>query len=377
MTSGPQQSAGGSSRYKALDGLRGLAAVVVVVHHCLLVSPQLADAVDGTSGPLHLWVAWLTYSPLHLIWAGKEAVYVFFILSGFVLTLPFLRAARPRWTAYYTKRIVRIYLPAWAALVFALILAWLFPRVADRDFSSWINLHGEVLDLLRDFTLLGGAGPLNSPLWSLQWEMLFSLLLPVYLLIALRFGRLSLVSAVGMILLIGAGGALNVDSLVYLPMFGIGVLMAAWRKELQGLAEKLHRWTWCMLISSSIVLLCAKWVFPQLPGSTAMATAGGALLIFAFIAWRPALRLGTRQWAQWLGARSFSLYLIHEPIIVSVAFALDTSNAVYVFLLAVPLSLITAEVFFRYIESPSLTLAGTAGRALSKRGQPAKDTAQP
>lgn len=104
----------------------------------------------------------------------------FFILSGFVLTLPLLRAAQPNWGAYYPKRIVRIYLPVWASIVFALLMAWALPRAASGGFSSWLNLHDEPPNVLSDVVLLGGAGQLNSPLWSLQWEMTFSLLLPLY-----------------------------------------------------------------------------------------------------------------------------------------------------------------------------------------------------
>lgn len=102
-----------AARYSSLDGLRGLAASVVVLHHCFLVSPQLAQALDSRgTGLIEPWVWWSTFTPVHLLWAGREAVYIFFILSGFVLTLPLLRAGRPSWRAYYPRRLVRIYFPA-------------------------------------------------------------------------------------------------------------------------------------------------------------------------------------------------------------------------------------------------------------------------
>jgi peptidoglycan/LPS O-acetylase OafA/YrhL len=82
-----------SARVTSLDGLRGLAAVVVLVHHALLAAPVFAAAYYGGSVADRVGgMAWaFIYTPLHLIWAGTEAVYLFFVLSGVVLTFPILR----------------------------------------------------------------------------------------------------------------------------------------------------------------------------------------------------------------------------------------------------------------------------------------------
>ena len=134
---GDDKTSRASTRYGALDGLRGLAAAVVVIHHCFLVSPSLSLAVARVdTGQVEPWVWWTTFTPLHLLWAGTEAVYVFFILSGFVLTLPFVGVWQPTWRAYYAKRFVRIYLPVWASLVIALLLAWIVPRIRLRLVNS-------------------------------------------------------------------------------------------------------------------------------------------------------------------------------------------------------------------------------------------------
>lgn len=368
---GDSQINGSRSRYTALDGLRGLAALVVLFHHCFLISPQLAAAVEGTgTGPIESWAWWLTYTPLHLLWAGKEAVFVFFILSGFVLTLPFLRESRPSWMAYYPKRFVRIYLPAWASLAFALMLAWVWPVVADSSSSGYYNAHAQMPNVFRDALLLGGSGALNSPLWSLQWEMLFSLFLPVYLLAALRFRRLWFIGAVGLILLIGVGNVLHSTALIYMPMFGIGVLMACRRDLLEQLAGRLTRWSWAGIVTASLVLLCSNWIFPQVPGATSLATLGGAMLVFAFIAWSPVISLGRDPRVHWLGKRSFSLYLVHEPIVISVTVVLQTTHPLTVMLLAVPISLVAAEAFYRAVERPSHKLAGIVGNAFSRRDVP-------
>lgn len=362
-----------TSRYTSLDGLRGLAALVVLVHHCLLVSPQLVGAIEsGGVAPMDSWIWWATFTPLHLIWAGKEAVYVFFILSGFVLTIPFTGGSRPRWAAYFPKRMVRIYLPVWASLIFALLMAWTIPRVASPEFSSWVNLHDEPPNILVDAFLLRGVGSLNSPLWSLQWEMLFSLLLPLYVVAAVRMRRAWLPALAGLFLIIALGNMMYMALPVYLPMFGVGVLMAARRDVLETWGRKLGPWAWASLLVASIVLLCSQWLFPQLPVVISMASIGGALLIFLFIAWSPTIAVGNNSLVQWLGIRSFSLYLVHEPIVVSVAFLLHATNPFYVALIAVPLSLMATEGFFRLVERPSHRLAGAAGRVVTDRGRSPK-----
>ncbi len=342
--------------------------MVVLLHHCLLVSPQVVGAIEsGGVAPMDTWVWWATFTPLHLIWAGKEAVYVFFILSGFVLTIPFTGDARPSWWAYFPKRLVRIYLPVWASLIFALLMAWTFPRVASPKFSSWVNLHDEVPNVLVDAFLLRGAGSLNSPLWSLQWEMLFSLLLPLYVVAAVRMRRAWLVGLAGLFLIIALGNIVYIAIPVYLPMFGVGVLMAARRDVLERWGRKLGPAGWASLLVASMVLLCSQWLFPRIPVVIAMAAIGGSLLIFVFISWSPTITIGNSSLVHWFGIRSFSLYLVHEPIVVSVAYFLHATNPFYLALIAIPLSLLAAETFFRLVERPSHWLAGAAGRVVTDR----------
>src|SRR5205814_1190229 len=103
-------------RARGLDGLRGLAALVVVVHHCLLTSPTLARAYLPGHRALGPGAAALTYSPLHLFWAGSEAVIVFFVLSGFVLTLA-VSGDRADWLRYYPRRMLRLYVPVVGSVV--------------------------------------------------------------------------------------------------------------------------------------------------------------------------------------------------------------------------------------------------------------------
>src|SRR5262249_7776852 len=82
---GPMRSdAARPTRFAGLDGLRGLAAFSVFLGHTvrLIPGPRLSDR--------------LMESPLRVLWDGTAAVDLFFVLSGFVLSLPFVGPGRQR-----------------------------------------------------------------------------------------------------------------------------------------------------------------------------------------------------------------------------------------------------------------------------------------
>lgn len=116
------------NRLRELDGLRGLAALIVLFYHISLTYPSLAVPyyAQPVEGPLAFA---LTYTPLHLLRDGRMAVYIFFVLSGLVLALPVLARGRAYpWLAYYPQRLIRLYLPVWAAVALGVALIALVPR---------------------------------------------------------------------------------------------------------------------------------------------------------------------------------------------------------------------------------------------------------
>ncbi|XTR51760.1 acyltransferase family protein [Pseudarthrobacter sp. So.54] len=105
------RSKSGQTRVTQLDGLRGIAALVVVACHVLSTLPGIGSVVEGDrSAGLSTAGEWAVFSPLHILWNGTPAVHVFFVLSGFVLVLPFTRPGATGWGQYYAKRFFRLYL---------------------------------------------------------------------------------------------------------------------------------------------------------------------------------------------------------------------------------------------------------------------------
>lgn len=369
-----------SSRITSLDGLRGIAALVVMVHHSILAVPSMATGYfrDQTGGPLPGTVEWAaTYTPLHVLWAGGEAVVVFFVLSGVVLTFPVLRGAQFSWRGYYPQRLVRLYLPICAVVALGTLLAVIFDRHTTGAQSAWISsLPSEPSSsgAVKDLTLLGGTSGLISPLWSLRWEIIFSLLLPLYLAGALIFRRLWALKLVGIFALVACGALATAPAMMYLPIFAAGTVLAVEWDRAGRLACRLGTANWLGIMAASLLCLVSAWLLAptgssdiKTAGTSALTVAGATALVFVAGFWQGATRVLNTSWLQWLGRISFSLYLIHEPVAIALAVAFGPDRAWLVLPTMLAVGPAAAAVFFRLVELPSHRLARVAGRRFTRR----------
>ena len=387
---GGTHRAGTGARHRArvysLDGLRGVAAVVVFVHHAFLTQPALAEAYRAHPGHLGT-VSWLfTHTPLHLLWAGTEAVFVFFVLSGLVLALPASDGGRIDLAAYYPRRLLRLYLPVWAAVVLALGWAAAFPRLWHRGDSWWLKDYAAeptAAGARGDLLMLHGPGTTNHVLWSLQWEVVYCLALPL-VVVLLKIGRrLWWLKASAVMGAMAAGAGLNNSALWYLSIFATGTLMALERPRLGRWAawlddrEKADRW-WAATLTASLGLLLTYWFVPVAGmQATGLGAVRGLQALGAcglvFVAWfAPAARGALNsEIAQWLGDRSFSLYLVHLPVIVAVSTWLGGQPHLGGVLIAsAVIAFPLAAVFHRFVEQPAHRLARTVGRRISNARSP-------
>lgn len=359
-------------RVTALDGLRGLAALVVLLHHALLVVPALA-APYYSQGPATPWSTewWLTHTPIHALWEGKAAVYVFFILSGFVLQNMVSRG-QFRWATYYPQRLLRLYLPVWAAVLFTVATFMIVPRLGEQN-SLWLAERPDTVGLaafIKDLTLLLGNGGLASPLWSLRFEILFSLALPLYVWASRTCPGLTYLKIAGCLAIITVGGYLNETMFLYVPMFLIGTIMAEQGERFSALGQGIgnSRLGWPSALGVSVLLLasngmvCGFGVPAGVQGATAgLATVGAAIMVLMAIHWAAAQRVLETPFVTWLGTISFSLYLIHEPIVVAFGFAFGPEYAIPAVIASIAVSIPAAVLFYQFVEKPSHRLSKKVG----------------
>ncbi len=165
---------GGGHRVAWLDGVRGAAAIFVVLHHIWLTA---WPGFPRDTGPWFL--GWLLY--------GHMAVAVFIVVSGFSLALaPMNNDGRLSGGLrhFFRRRAWRILPPYWAALMLSVIVAALFlqPGTGAAALGKSFAVHGL---LLQD--VVGSASP-NGALWSIavEWQIYF--VFPLLLLLGRRIG---------------------------------------------------------------------------------------------------------------------------------------------------------------------------------------------
>jgi len=385
-----------TDRLRQLDGLRGVAAVIVVVHHSLLLFPRFADTyLNNGQVPVVGSVMWLlTATPLKVLTAGGEAVLVFFVMSGIVLTLPVLGRVNFDWVAYYPRRIVRLYLPVIAAVLFAALLVVLLPQFSAPGFSWWVNaysVNGLTVDRVVSATdVLFGDVVINNPLWSLRWEVVFSLALPVFIGLALLARKRPLLGILAACVLAGLGAFWLNQSFTYLPAFLIGSIIAIALDSLRAGAARLSSvrgstLIWVVVLALGLVALIAYWLVRPWADSDrvvygvtlGLRTLGATVVVLVAAFWRPAVRVLSSRFVQWLGVISFSLYLVHVPIALAAIHLLGAGNWKWAALTTIVVAVLVAMIFAKFVEKPSHLLSKRVGTLVSTRlGTEQRDIAQ-
>jgi peptidoglycan/LPS O-acetylase OafA/YrhL len=346
-------------RAASLDALRGLAAVMVLVCHVVLFAPPLPPAAE--------WA--LRYTPLYLVASARAPVVFFFVLSGYVLTLSLLRPGAPGPVGFALSRACRLLLPVAGAVLLSAALRRIgftgpLPDVSWylRD-VMWAPAPGAG-DLLRQSLLLGADGQfgLDPALWSLVHEWRVSLVLPAVLLFR---HRPLLLLALGLLAqgLAFAGGAdpdrtmlgrnfysTLVATLHFSAAFAAGASLALGGAGLRlGGGARSAAW---------VALPGCAWLHSDL------AYIGGSLLLILLARDTGRLaRLLARPIPAFLGRISYSLYLVHMPVLAFAAHATQGWLRPWVALgLGALVSPIVAVLFHAVVEVPSHRLSRELGR---------------
>jgi peptidoglycan/LPS O-acetylase OafA/YrhL len=354
-------------RLSQLDALRGLAALSVFWCHAFQMMPQQPWALRM-----------MDKTPAHSIHDGFGAVLLFFVLSGFVLNLKFveLETYPPHWIrTFIIRRIFRIYPAFLASVGFALMLrCWVFaPEAASAHSNLYQTIWAGPLpwsQLPRLLTLIAPniqAGFVNNPIWSLVYEMRFSLFFPLIIVLVNR-RRGWLVDA-GILLATYTACFLlaRAESFTYLPHFVLGAMCAKYfsviEPRLAGfsrpaklifllLALTIYETPSVLGWSAELASRQEEFVMKQIVGL------GATGLILGCASFTRIGSLLNRGAFQFIGRTSYSFYLLHLPLLIAVGPLIFRVTHSYWMAWGgcLVLTYLLADLFFRFIESPGITL---------------------
>ncbi|WP_206615827.1 acyltransferase family protein [Rhodococcus xishaensis] len=345
----------------ALDGMRGFAALGVLVTHVAFQTGAVGDPVVGR------------------IWGRFDlAVAVFFALSGFLLWRPHAGAARglgapPRTVKYWISRAARILPAYWVAVV--LVLAFL--PAAGGGWQVW-TANLALIQVFVPLTLTEGL----TQMWSLSVEVAFYLVLPIIALTLVRLRgaaarfrvpvllTVALVSLVWAFLPVPSPAGIHHDNWLpgYIPWFAAGMLLA----ELAMVGGTwVHRLAERRVLMAAIALvafgLSTTWlagpeglVRPE-PWQYATKIALGAVMGFALLAPLALAHHRHRILASPLslavGRWSYGVFIWHLPVLTIVfpMFGITPFSGNFWFVLAVTtvLSIAVASASYALVEDPA------------------------
>lgn len=360
--------------YPELEGLRGVASLSVLVGHCYLNSFPTENYLGSDLSLLHRFIAGV-FDP-------QPAVLLFFVLSGFVLSCQLDRApvrSASDYGGYMVRRLFRLMPAVWVSLLLALAVTSGHEHAQLRQF-----LGGA---LLWDFTL-------NIVIWTMLIEVVGSLVLPAMTLVAGHLGVLPN-AALFAALLVACRFATWPLALPFQVFFFAGVLIAyvphwfvSGTKGCVGVlvgiaAVTIYFWAPVFAAGAARAWHYASWndwMWLEVPA---------CVLIVYFVAerrFRCVTTLLNTCTVRFLGRISFSLYLLHYPLLVAVSTVfgqhglglnvpLPFGTRLLIFgamtAVVIALSVPVAALCFALVEKPGIAL----GRALAARMKTGKGCA--
>ena len=359
----------GQKRYAELDGLRGIAALSVVVWHFFCATYTIPEPN----------VKAFLYS-LYFLVHGRAAVLLFFILSGFVLSLSFFKEPRQRYARFVFRRICRIYLPYLALIVFAIIVRTFLTTRSIPGLSDWFNdYNGDPFSLktaLEHMFLIGNihSNVYNNAIWSLIHEMRISLVFPfIFIFVKRVHPAISIASCFVLSAIAWGNDVFNWEtsngwesgyfySLHVTSFFIIGILLARYQDKLTKLYRHLNKPLKIVLFIVCILLFRVSmevWTVKiKLLLLSDYGTALGACGFMVIALGSPKVsNILKTSFFNLIGNISYSIYLNHITVIYIVFFTLYPLLSLPVLLVVVLATVIAVSYLtWKFIELPSIAL---------------------
>jgi exopolysaccharide production protein ExoZ len=321
------------SFFNSIQIYRGIAAIMVLFHHTW----------NNVSYCYQLNYEWLDL----IARGGKFGIDFFFVLSGFIICFSNYDMAGKRLEAvdYLKRRALRIYLPYWPIGIFMLIMYFCLPGMSGSDRS---------VNVIKSLTLFPISGQTAlSVAWTLVFEVFFYVVFTLWFF-SKRFFLFYLVVWIALIFFVNISPGSFMDGIKFIGSaynieFIIGVLTAILVKKI-----KFKR----IIISVVLMTVIACFVLFDFDLLTLHILLGIAFAAILLVSMDTLLdKVNPSNFFMIIGNASYSIYLVHNPVISFLLrlffitpFLLDFRLAVVVIcLFSIGVGLIYSKVFERHL----------------------------
>jgi len=340
-----------------LDGLRGVAALLVLGHHFFKSFP-----ISGTG-------IWSTLQ--HLTSFGQTGVDLFFVLSGFLITR-ILLASRDRadyFSSFYIRRALRIF-PLYflgLALYYLVVIPLKQESIPPFNLQWWYWCYFQNVGITFQSTNIEGP----AHFWSLAVEEHFYLIWPVIIYLVPR-QRVALVCYVMIAVALLSRAVMLNDGYGYLVLYftpcrldalAVGALLAVWERD-----GRLTAFSKSFIILASALIIVMVIMMISLSNQSSNIAQWSKYLIYALFygciiglirnnSTRTIPLLSTG-FLRWTGKISYGLYVYHLFVIEVVAARLDQTqfSRIFLFIICIGTSYLLAWASYTFYESWFLQL---------------------
>ena len=380
----------GQPKYLAVESIRGFACFMVLVSHLSLTFFPYLHAFDGKGDPSANPIqSFVHESPLGFFYSGTSAVFIFFVLSGYIFTKIALKhGGSERIISMSIKRYPRLMLPALGSCLLAYVCFRIFD-LSDHRLTDWIHdygnfspsLIGAVYNGMFDVFFLSGQSEYNPVLWTMKIELIGSFVifflcfnkirlgfsyLPVVSLFAVAFllflGSIDLGLGLGLLSFLGGflfclyGGMVGNKLSIALLVFGLylaGVHNESWSYTLVVSLLGDMTYNFCNFLS-------------------------GFFIVYAIIFNEKLNTLFSGRLGVFMGKVSFSVYLLHMPIISTfgvftfVIFSRYineyTIAAILTSVVSILFTYMVALVYYKLVDSQGMKVSDSLANLVVSRG---------
>ena len=389
-------------KLKYLEGIRGLAAIIVVLHHYIMAFyPAMSS---GDEKQIHNETSYfeevMAQIPLNILYNGNFAVCIFFILSGYVLSNAYHQSNNYKILIQYTiKRYFRLLVPVSVSilLAYAFVELGFMNRLYVGEITKskeWLagsfNFSENILPLIKNMfvdVFFFKDNSYNPVLWTMTYELLGSLMIFLFLLvihpIKYKFSLYSLLA----IALFVMGNSLY-------AAFILGVILNKYAVQKQTSAGGISMPSWflwllfiigfyfgsyplCLDVKNTIMY--GILYFPWLKNEEFYHVIGAFLMMFVIVNSPRAQQLVSGKGLNYIGKISFSFYLLHFIVLTSLSCFLFTfffqsyeynSSAILAFLCSLPVIAGVSIVYYKWIDKAGMKLSEKILNLFIKTEQP-------